>query len=302
MKRTPHWITLLAIHLLVHAAGSGAALAEEGQADRGDKTDKGVCVRAYDSAQRLKRAGAFAEAREQLVICGGPQCPAIMHGDCGRWLSEVEASTPTAVFQVRSKLDNSELEASVTIDQKTEAPLDGRAISFDLGEHELRFTAKNHAVLTRRYVFSEGEKLRQETVTLTPITTDAASTETTGFDARIAGGQQDLRRSRLSVPVVIAGTAALAGVGGFVYFGLTARHKDGQLGDCSPNCSHDKIDNTRQDYLLANVSGAVAIVGIATALILVLIDPQQDTSKAAYLFRSDSNRPALHRLPMQFEF
>jgi hypothetical protein len=63
---------------------------------------------------------------------------------------------------------------------------------------------------------------------------------------------------------------------GFAYFGLTARSADGGLDACTPNCETSKVDAIKRDYLLANVSLAVGLMGAGAATVLWLTAPRTE--------------------------
>ncbi|HET9957279.1 MAG TPA: hypothetical protein VFQ61_22430 [Polyangiaceae bacterium] len=264
----------------------GLALTIIAQVSAARAEDKRACTAAYEEGQRLKQSGELSAAREKLLICGGAGCPSVMHADCERWLSEVEASLPTVVFEVESERDGALNAASVAIDGRAPVTLQGRALSFDPGEHEVRFLAEGHEPAVRHYFFSEGQKLRRESVTLRVLTSDgggpsseppatSGESETTGSEphsiAPVSSG--DSRGSRFGVPFIIASSVAVAGAGGFVFFGLDARSRDRALGACEPNCAHGDIQATRDRYLYANVALGVGVASAVTAVILYLVKP-----------------------------
>jgi hypothetical protein len=49
-----------------------------------------TCYDAYVQGQRLRKQGKLAEARQQFVLCGGDNCPAISKTDCTRWRDEID--------------------------------------------------------------------------------------------------------------------------------------------------------------------------------------------------------------------
>src|SRR5690242_16132948 len=63
------------------------------------------CLHASDEGQSLRAQRRFAAARASLLVCAQDACPPIVRANCGRWLSEVEASLPTVVLAARSPAD-----------------------------------------------------------------------------------------------------------------------------------------------------------------------------------------------------
>ncbi|MEJ7729211.1 MAG: hypothetical protein WKG00_08345 [Polyangiaceae bacterium] len=58
-----------------------------------------ACVDAHVAAQRLRRDGKLRAAREQLVSCARTSCPQVLVRECAAWLSEVEATIPSVLFE-----------------------------------------------------------------------------------------------------------------------------------------------------------------------------------------------------------
>jgi hypothetical protein len=234
------------------------------------------CLDAYDSAQRMKRAGHLLEAQEKLVYCASSECPELMHRDCEAWLAEVEASIATVVFQVKDPSGATSMPAQVAIDAGEPLSLDGRALSLDPGKHQVTFSARGMQSLSRVYVFAEGDKLRHETVVLQPVARPAAPAMTARHDE--GNGQRERPGFALTLPMVLAGTVALAGAAGFAYFGLTARAEDRDLGRCAPECTRDRVTDVKRDYLLANLSLGVGATGLGVCAVLVALAAARPTA------------------------
>lgn len=246
---------VLATCLFVHAAGA---------VPPPSKTD---CLAAYSDGQRARKSGEFAKAHELFAFCGGAECPAALHGDCQRWLGDVEAATPTSVFQVLSSGGEELSNVRLQVGGNTHV-LDGRAIAFDAGEHELRFFAEGHETLTQRITFAEGEKLTFRKVQLeasaaakdAPVAQPAAHEPNVFADVPSADDQPSYW------PVWVGAGLGAAGLAGFSYFGLRARGADKNLSMCTPNCSPARVEQIERDYLFANVSLGVGVVGVLGAV------------------------------------
>ena len=50
-----------------------------------------------------------------------------------------------------------------------------------------------------------------------------------------------------------------------------ARVDDNDLDRCEPYCTEGTVDNVRREYLLTNLSIGLAVAGITTAAVLVLV-------------------------------
>jgi hypothetical protein len=217
------------------------------------------------------RGGKLVEARKMLVLCGGPQCPTVMHPDCEKWLASVEASMSTVVFQVSAK-GGPPPEVHVTVDGGESMPYDGRALSMDPGRHEVSFVANGYVAEHRRVVVSEGEKLHRETVELVRVPELALARP-----GAAPAAEPSVHRLRITVPVVLASSAALAASVAAVIFGVKARRDDRALELCSPTCPRERADHVRSEYLWTNISIAVSVTGVATAAALLFL--QGDASR-----------------------
>ncbi len=57
-----------------------------------------ACAAHAETAQRERQAGNIENARDELVACSKPECPAIVRRDCERWFVETEAQAPAAIY------------------------------------------------------------------------------------------------------------------------------------------------------------------------------------------------------------
>jgi hypothetical protein len=254
--------------LLIALAFVRAAHAED---DR-----KQECNGAYESAQVLRKEGDLIEAKKRLLICGGAQCPSVMHADCQRWLAEVESSTPSVVFQVKSNAATNLDGAQLTLDAGEVVELDGRAIEVNPGKHRVSVSAPGFATASSVLTILEGEKLRREVMVLSPL---AAKTAAEPLVTQKAPNAEDGTRFHVGIPLVLAASAAALGGIGTAYFGLNARAKESDLAECSPTCGRDAVDSAKREFLLANVSLGLAAVGAVTASVFVIVELKSNSSK-----------------------
>jgi hypothetical protein len=235
---------------------------------------KKLCASAFASAQRLMRSGNLIEAKTKLIQCGGLECPAAMHPDCQQWLSSVEASLATIVFEVSSAEGQPASEVRMAVDGGGSIALDGRAVSFNPGPHDIAFEAAGLSPTTKHVVVSEGEKLRRETVRLAPLPlTRQPSTPAgpTSVAPTVDGDQS--RSTRFTAPVILAASGAALASASALYFGLKARSDDRNLDGCAPSssCSREATDQIRREYLWTNISIGLAAASATTAIVLFLI-------------------------------
>ena len=223
---------------------------------------KAQCVKANSDAQSLRREGRFAEAREELQLCGGPTCPAIVRADCAKRLDELEAAQPTIVFAAKDESGRDLSEVTVVVDGRPiVGKLDGTALPIDPGSHEFTFTLAGQRPVRQTFVISEGQKGRQETLLI-----DSSSPHPTPEEpqpgVRKPVGTEGGGMAAQKTLALAAGGVGVAGVviGGI--FGLIASSKwaDAQT-DCGAACRADApARNERSQALTAATVSTVGFV------------------------------------------
>jgi hypothetical protein len=295
----------LRLWLSVCLCWAGAAIARPARAD----DTKAACLSAYESGQRLRKAGKLTSAVEKLLFCGGPACPAAMHRDCQGWLDQVRSALPSVVLRAFSPSGQLLLDTRVSIDGSELQPLDGHAIELDPGRHELRFEHPGYLSKDGSVFIAEGEKLESRDVILERVAANAAADGTPISEAQpsalakqadvpqpasratppaslassstpnslavpradVAPLPPDESTGLAWVPLGLGAATGVIGTLGFAYFGFAARHGEHDLDRCSPNCAARQIDDVKRDYLLANVSLGAGLVGwVATGAVLLL--------------------------------
>lgn len=250
-----------------------------------EPSNKTQCLQAYSDGQRARKSGEFTTARELLAFCGGETCPTALHGDCQRWLTEVERATPTAVFIVSDDQGRELSDVEVRGDGQVR-PVDGRALEFDAGEHDLTFQAPGYEAYTQRFKFTEGEKLVTHRVSLVRSSEPGESSEAPPnppvTNAASTSVADDPRVEPSYAPAWVGAGVGVLGLAGFGYFGMQARAEDKKLGDCTPNCSTAQVQRIERDYLFANVSLGVGALGLLGAAAWLVFAPgKSDDSHAA---------------------
>ncbi|MGK3983752.1 hypothetical protein WME99_11990 [Sorangium sp. So ce136] len=143
-----------------------AALSLAGASARAQPS-KRACAAAYERAQGLRRDGKLIAAREALIACSQPTCPAAAVADCGPWLAEVEKSLPSVVIAAREAGGRERLDVRVLVDGRLlAAALDGKALPVDPGPHTFRYEPAGGPAVEERVLIREGEKNRAITVIL----------------------------------------------------------------------------------------------------------------------------------------
>jgi len=125
------------------------------------------CATASEDALTLKKQERLGAAKERLLVCADPACPAEVREECGRRIPEVTAAMPSIVFEVKDAAGNDVSSVKVTMDG---APLldhvGAAATPVDPGEHTFRFEAAGSPPIEKKLVLREGEKNRRLEVTL----------------------------------------------------------------------------------------------------------------------------------------
>jgi hypothetical protein len=176
---------------------------------------KEACIDAHASSQVLQRKGQLRAAREQLEICLQETCPQILRVACGQWLEQVEASTPTVVFEAKDGRGEPTADVRVLMDGAPLADhLDGRSIPLDPGEHTFRFDAPDGAHREMRILVPEGRKNW-------PIVADFVQSKRADVGATSATGAAGADGSRRTLGYVLGGVG-LASIATGAAFGIVA--------------------------------------------------------------------------------
>jgi hypothetical protein len=254
--------------------------------------DKEVCIRAVEHAQVVRLDGKLREAREGFVTCARAVCPEAIRQDCTRWVTDVDASLPSVVFEAVWADGHDATGMHVFLDGKPLADAEpGRAVVLDPGEHTFRFEVAGATPVETRNVIREGEKNRVIRATFTPVAPQpappAAQAEpppppspapaTAPAPANlwqpIPPAEQPARRP-IPIAAYVLGGVALASFGAFAYLGLdgTGRLDAMRSGpnQCAPTCDPGKVSSARNEILAGDILGfaGLAAAGIATWLVL----------------------------------
>jgi hypothetical protein len=168
--------------------------------------------------------------------------------ECGQWLIEVEAASPSVVVSARDESGRDLLDVKVTIDGGP-AALDGKVIRLDPGRHTIRFERANAAPKEEVVLLTEGEKARPVSVT---FATEVTQKET---------------RSTSSIPVAsyVLGGLGIVGLGVGSYFGIRGVSDRTGFG-CDRGCTDADYSRVNREFLVADVALAVGIASLAAAV------------------------------------
>jgi hypothetical protein len=207
------------------------------------------CIGEHVEAQLLRQQGRLIAARDRLVECAEPTCPALVREECAALARELEAAQPSVILGAVDADGQPTVEPLVSIDGISELiPLDGRPVLLDPGAHQLRFQHPEGWVREVELVLAESEHERRVVADFRPL-----------GDGDVGAAE---RRWPGSVMLVSAGVATVA-LGSFTYFALSGRSVESELDRCKPSCENRAdVDRMRSRYLIADVSLGVALVSL----------------------------------------
>lgn len=249
--------------ILALGAAANAASAD------GMTAEKAACVAAYQSGQERQKARELRAARSDFVACAAATCPGPMRTECTAWLAQADAAQPTIVVHARLPDGQSTADVHVIADHaRIVERLDGSAIAVDPGEHELRFEHPPFAVVVKKVLLAEGEKLHAVEVDFAPLGPAPDAASPTPWPSIILGG----------VGAIAIGTFAGLGISG-------ASRYDELKKTCAPNCSKDDTDALKTRFLAADIAlgVGVAAIGLGAILYVTRARPSPRASSAAVL-------------------
>lgn len=246
------------------------------------------CVAAADSAQDLRKAGKFREARAQLLVCSQKSCNSVVRSDCEKWLKEVDEQTPSVIVRTVDARGQDVLGARVTIDDAL-VELDGKPVQVDPGQRLIKARAKSGAVAESKVLIAQGEKSRVIEIKFTtglnqdgtalggtsteppPSSDTGASSGPSGNNGKAPSDHDDGRGATPVVPITLAVVGAIA-LGAFAFFEISGQSGYSDLEDhCKKQpggCSDDQIDPVRGKFVAAGVSLGISVVALGAAAVL----------------------------------
>jgi hypothetical protein len=223
--------------------------------------DKEACISAYEQTQTLRKDGKVLAAKAQAAVCARDVCPTLLAKDCTRWLTELEASTPSVVLEARSATGAELVDVRVKVDG---APLvsrvDGKAVQVEPGARTFRFEPADGTPVERMVVVREGEKNRRISVTLEAAQAKGARPVPLGV--WIFGG----------VSVVALGAATVLTVDGL--------SRKSELDACKPRCGADDVDAMSARFTMADFALGAGVAAGAAAVYLFLTRPPAESTAA----------------------
>ena len=213
-----------------------------------------ACLSSHQDGQQQARDGHVRNARAAFARCAIDSCPSLVRNDC-RTRGQAAAAAVASVRLLVQDDAGAEVEgASVAIDGAPAAPLSDDSLELDPGHHSARFRAQNGRSVAVDFELGPGQRdvavrgvlSKQESARPEPPASATSSSVPAGTWA--------------------FGALALAGVGGFTLWGLAGKSAQHDLNACKPRCTdHGRYDAMKRDYILADVSLGVGVVGAALA-------------------------------------
>jgi hypothetical protein len=263
----------------VAACTALGAIAGIARADEVGPT-RAECMQAYESSQLERQSQHLIEARQHLRVCASERCPALARTDCVSWLSDINSSVPSVVFDARAD-DEAVFDVRVLVDGIVVATaLDGRPTEIDPGLHTLTFEHAGKPPLEQKVIIREGETSRRVLAEWSP--------------PRVAAPVPAAVATRTVRPVptaafVLAGVG-VAGVADFVVAALLGNAKKNELqaSGCAPFCSSNQVGEIKTRYAIADVGLAVAAAATVATGIVFATRPERPSAVSIHVTPSTS--------------
>ena len=273
-------VVVAASPAMAQRAGGRAAPASKGSA-------KAACLAAHEDATSLLTQKKPHAAHDKFVACARAECPTVVRKECGEQLALVEQDAPTVALEARDEAGMDTTTVKVTMDAAVIADhLTGAAIDVEPGEHLFRFERADGKAIEQKVLVVEGEKNRKvvaDFATLVPKPPPG------GEVVPVAPHEP----KKIPVLAYVLGGVGVVGLGGFAFFALTGKSAEkGLASSCNPNCSNDQLSPVKRDYLFADISLGIGIVGVVTAAILAWPALTDGASSSASASISTRHAPA----------
>jgi hypothetical protein len=275
-------------HTVCAVLGAAAAAAHATLASLARADDTSECIAASEAAQQLRDDHALLEARDKLIVCARPSCPAPIRRDCIDLGAQVDAAIPTIVLRARDSHGVDIVDVKLYCDGVLLATkLDGKAFRIDPGAHACRFEPPGQPATSRTIVLGEGEKNRLEVVELPAAepaprraTAIAIPSPPVGASSRSAKERVEPRLVASAGVPWAALLAAGAGIAALVPMGIFWASGTSDIrqmrSTCAPSaggggCPSTRVDSARTKLVVGDAFLAVGVAGIATGAVLYFL-------------------------------
>lgn len=245
--------------------------------------DAKTCAESFDKGQALRRENKLRSAREALLDCSTPACPAMMMKDCSDLLLEIEQSMPSIVVTAKDASGVDAIAVKVIADGVVlTTSLDGKAIVMDPGVHAMRFEMAGATPVERQIVVREGQKAQSVEVVLdaNPPKPAPAVTPEQPKEPTDKPPPESSATSMRWASIALAG-AGVVSIGVGSVFGLVASSKwsdaKSQCGSgCGPGSdAYDSRSAARTDATISTVSFVAGGVLVAGGAALFFLAPKE---------------------------
>jgi len=230
-----------------------------------DPTVQTTCSDAYLAGQHLMHDRRLVEARDALLVCARDPCPHALQPECAGWLADVQRSLPSIV--ILAERGGVELrQVRVTVDGRPFLDeLDGTSKDIDPGDHTVRLEAAGDPPVEQRVLVHEGERSRL-----------------IRFSIAAAAKPEERTKRGVTWPVYLSAGAAVVGVIGWTYFGVSGLSVRSQLDSCTAACDPSKKQTLDVDWALADAAIGLTLVsvGVGTYFFFRPVDPAAGAKSA----------------------
>lgn len=221
---------------------------------------KKQCIAAAESGQQLRSHGKLLEARRAFGACTATSCPAVVRRDCGRWIDEIDAATPSVTVRLEDEKGDDVHEGRVLLDGEPMRGSEGRATPVDPGVHHFVWS-RDSGDIEQELVVREGEHNRVVVLRVpAPPRPPAVATE------------PPPPPTRSPVPWIIGGLGIAVAGAGAVMWGIGLNEHANLGSSCAPAhaCAQSDVDASKTKLVVGDVMMGVGVVAIAGAVILLL--------------------------------
>lgn len=234
--------------LLVLPAGIGIAHADETK----------DCATAYEQTQRLQQKQELLSALDAAERCSRPTCPQLLKDECAQWVTDIKPKVPTVI--VRVKDSNGCTAANAKVEVPGPSRKEGEALLVDPGAHVLTvFDPATNQSKQQPINFGPGERRDIDIDFAQPgaqCKGDIVTIEPTK--------SQKIRVPKVTLILGAAGGGLML-VGGVL--GIIGAVKRGDLDECKPDCSQDRIDGVRPFFVAGDVLAGFGLLALGAAVV-----------------------------------
>jgi hypothetical protein len=233
-----------------------AAMTPAAYADEPTTVD---CLTSHESSVALRNEHKLRAARAKLLVCSSVSCPEDVRDECIQRVAEVEAATPTVVFEAKDADDDDLTNVTVKMDgERLAERLDGTALALDPGLYTFQFEVAGQPAIQKELVIGEGEKDRRERVVFAGLgvppaasgsnagSTGGGPAATVASAGRVPAAAPPMLGGPRRTVAVFAAAAAVVAIGVGATEGVIAWRRKAQANDvCPDTCAPGSLGASR---------------------------------------------------------